>query len=93
MNKFEAGDEILFHLASLGASVVPLPQQVAQRTGQIAGLELNMMHGIFRAEDETHYIVDVMSIEPNLLNTRLLKAGVDLIGVKGRVQRTGLKTV
>lgn len=83
---FESGNEVLFHLASFGASVVPLSQEMAQRTGQVAGMELNMMHGIYRGEDETCYIVDVTSVSPPLFNTRLLKAGVDLIGVKGSIQ-------
>jgi len=83
---FESGDEVLFHLASFGALVVPLPRNVVEQTGMVAGTELNMMHGIFRDEDETHYVVDVTSVSPPLFGTRLLKVGVDLIGVKGKIQ-------
>jgi len=86
--QLESGDEILFHLASFGALVVPLPRKIAEQTGMMAGTELNMMHGIFRGETDTHYIVDVTSVDPPLFNTQLLKVGVDLIGIKGKIQAT-----
>lgn len=83
---FKSGDEILFHLASFGASVVPLSRTMAEQTGMVAGMELNLMHGIYRSEDESCYVVDVTSVSPPLFGTRLLKVGVDLIGVKGKIQ-------
>lgn len=83
---FEPGAEIMFHLASFGASVVPLPKQQAMETGQIAGMELNIMSGIYRDETDTHFIVDVTSVMPPLMGTRLLKSGVDLIGERSKVE-------
>ncbi len=79
---FDDGDELLFHLSSLGASVVPLPMKVMEETGAAATMELNMMHGLYRGETDTHWIVDVTSVDPPVRSCRLLKVGVDFIGVK-----------
>jgi hypothetical protein len=83
---FKDGDELMFHIASLGAHVVPLPEQVMIETGAAVTMELNMMSGIYRGEDDQYWLVDVTSVDPPLLKTRLLKAGVDLIGVKSTIE-------
>lgn len=79
---FNDGDELLFHIASLGASQVPLPEKIALQTGEYMTTQLNMMDGIYRGEDDTFWLLDVMSVDPPLINAKLLKSGVDLIGVK-----------
>lgn len=79
---FSDGDELMFHLSSLGASVVPLPADVVQTTGQVVTTELNMMSCLYRGEDERYWVVDVTSVDPPIRDCRLLKTGVDFIGVK-----------
>jgi hypothetical protein len=89
--KFESGDEIIFHLSSFGALTVPLSKDIAEQTGQMMAVELNMMHGVYRDETAQHWIVDVTGIQPPLLGARLLKAGVDLIGVKSQIESVSRK--
>ncbi len=83
---FKDGDELLFHIASLGASSVPLSPEEAEKTGEFMTTQLNMMDGIYRGEDDTYWLLDVLSVHPPLINAKLPKAGVDLIGVKTTVE-------
>jgi hypothetical protein len=82
---YEDGADLMFHLASLGASVVPLPLERMKETGEAASMELNMMSGIYRGEDDKYWILDVTSVEPPIASCRLLKDGVDFIGIKSTV--------
>ena len=85
-NAFENGDELVFHIASFGAQVVPLSRADAERTGGVVSMELNMMSGIYRGEDDQFWVVDVTSVDPPLRGARLPKSGVDLIGVKSTIE-------
>jgi hypothetical protein len=82
---FNDGDDLLFHLSSLGAQVVPLPMRQVEETGVAASMELNMMSGIYRGEDHDYWVLDVVSVDPPIRGCRLLKAGVDFIGVKSSI--------
>jgi hypothetical protein len=84
-NVFSDGDELMFHLSSLGAQVVPLPVEEMQARGAAASMELNMMSGIYRGEDDQYWVLDVISVDPAVRDCRLLKAGVDFIGVKSSI--------
>jgi hypothetical protein len=79
---FNDSDDLMFHLSSLGAQVVPLPMSQVEETGVAAAMELNMMSGIYRGEDDQYWVLDVTSVDPPIRDCRLLKAGVDFIGVK-----------
>lgn len=82
---FNDGDDLLFHLSSLGAQVVPLPMSVVEETGAAASMELNMMSAIYRGEDDKYWVLDVTSVDPPIRDCRLLKEGVDFIGVKSSI--------
>jgi len=82
---FNDGDDLLFHLSSLGALVVPLPMQKMEETGAAASMELNMMSGTYRGEDDKYWLLDVTSVNPPIRDCHLLKAGVDFIGVKSTI--------
>ena len=82
---FKDGDELLFHIASLGATTVPLPADVAESTGEFMTTQLNMMDGVYRGEDDTYWMLDVLSVDPPLINAKLLKSGIDLIGEKSMI--------
>lgn len=82
---FNDGDDLMFHLASLGSQVVPLPMAEAERTGAAVSMELNMMSGTYRGEDALYWVLDVTSVDPPIRACRLLKSGVDFIGVKSSI--------
>lgn len=86
VQSFEDGDELVFHIASFGAQVVPLSPAMMEQTGEVASMELNMMSGLYRGEDEVFWVLDVTSVDPPLRNARLPKACVDLIGVKTSIE-------
>jgi len=82
---FSDGDDLMFHLSSLGAQVVPLSMQQMEETGAAASMELNMMSGVYRGEDDKYWVLDVTSVDPPIRDCRLLKDGVDFIGVKSSI--------
>jgi len=85
MSTFKDGDQLMVHVASMGTSAIPYSPQVVAELGKMMGVELNMLDCVYRGEDETDWILDVMSVDPPLMNSRLRKDGVDIIGVKSSV--------
>jgi len=83
---YKDGDELIVHLSSMGATLVPLPEQQARDIGVAMTMDLNMMSAIYRGEDDRFWHLDMTNVDPPLTNSRLLKDGVDLIGVKSTVE-------